>query len=182
MVSLDVVAILLSAISISASLFYYSNVLQNQNKARQTQNFMQLHQSHYEKDVLETMYMLHNLEWTDFNDYLEKYSALSGHPDIAAAFESQLGYLDGIGTMVKENMIDVNTVYNVDGRRILMMWFKFETVIKGFRDPKWGTSDYGEHFEYLAEEMIRIRKEKGLPVAFSYLIHPTSELIKESNR
>jgi hypothetical protein len=125
------------------------------------------------------MFTLFNLKWDDFDDYLEKYSALSGHPDIAAAFDSQIGYLDGIGTMVKENMIDVNTVYNVDGRRILMMWFKFETVVKGFRDPKWGTPDYGDNFEYLAQEMIRIRKEKGLPVAFSYLMHPTSELDKE---
>ena len=121
------------------------------------------------------MFMLHNLEWTDFDNYLEKYSAISGHPDVAAALESQLGYLDGVGTMVKENILDVNTVYNVDGRRILMLWFKFESVIKGFRDPRWGTPDYGENFEYLAGEMIRIRKEKGLPIAFEYLTNTSNK-------
>ena len=42
MVSLEVVAILLSGISISASLFYYANVLQNANKTRQAQLYMGL--------------------------------------------------------------------------------------------------------------------------------------------
>jgi len=37
MVSLEVIAIILSGISISAFLFYYANVLQNANKTRQTQ-------------------------------------------------------------------------------------------------------------------------------------------------
>jgi len=126
--------------------------------------------------------MLYNLEWKNFEDYIKKYSAISGHSEIAGAFDSQLSYYDGIGTMVKENMLDLETVYNIAGRRILMLWFKFETIVKGFRDPKWGTPDYGENFEFLAEEMIRIRKEKGLPISFSYLIHPTSDLLKVQYR
>jgi hypothetical protein len=172
---IEYLPLMLTGLGLAASIIYYANVLQNQNKTRQAQNYMQLHQAHYNKEGLETMFMLHNLEWTDFDNYLEKYSALSGHPDVAAALESQLGYLDGIGTMVKENILDVNTVYNVDGRRILMLWFKFESVVKGFRDPKWGTPDYGENFEYLAGEMIRIRKEKGLPIAFEYLANQLNE-------
>ena len=172
---IEYLPLVLTGLGLAVSIFYYANVLQNQNKTRQAQSYMQLHQAHYNKEGLETMFMLHNLEWTDFNNYLEKYSAISGHPDVAAALESQLGYLDGVGTMVKENILDVNTVYNVDGRRILMLWFKFESVIKGFRAPRWGTPDYGENFEYLAGEMIRIRKEKGLPIAFEYLANPSNK-------
>ena len=195
MASFEFLGVVLSVLALSVSIIYYANILQNANKtrelqlkaqeqaekARKAQTFMQLHQTQYDKEGVETVFILHNLEWSDFDDYLEKYSALSGHVEIAAAFDSQIGYLDGIGTMVKEKLLDVDTVYNIAGRRVLMLWFKFESVVKAFRNPKWGTPDYGEHFEYLAEEMIRIREEKGLPIAFSYLIHPKSELAKENN-
>jgi hypothetical protein len=143
--------------------------------------FMQLHQARYDKEGLDAMFTLYFLEWDDFDDYLEKFGAISGHNEISAAFESQSSYLDGLGLMVKEDMIDIETVYHVAGRRILMLWFKLETIIKGFRRPQWGAPDYCEHFEYLANEMIRIREEKGLPIAYKYLIHPTSELHQKYN-
>ena len=179
----------LQTVSIMVGIAYYLMILRNQqesqqktDQARKIQTFMQIHQRQNDQKEQETLYMLYNLEWINFEDYIDKYSAMSGHPEIAGAFDSQLSYYDGIGTMVKENMIDLETVYNIAGRRILMLWFKFETIVKGFRDPKWGIPDYGENLEYLAEEMIRIRKEKGLPISFTYLIHLTSELNEEYNR
>ena len=78
-------------------------------------------------------------------------------------------------------MIDIETVYNVTHARILFIWFKFETIIKGLRVP-YGMPDYLDNFEYLANEMINIRQKKGLPIPYINYIHPTSELYNEYNR
>lgn len=189
-ITLPIILQTIQTVSLVVGIFYYLTIMSDNQKrqkqeedSRKTQTFVQLHQARYDKEGLDAMFLLYSLEWDDFDDYLEKYAATSGkHNEISAAFESQSSYMDGLGLMVKENMIDAETVYHVAGRRVLMLWFKLETVIKGFRHPQWGALDYCEHFEYLANEMIRIRQEKGLPIAYTYLIHPTSELQQKYNQ
>jgi hypothetical protein len=91
-----------------------------------------------------------------------------------------MSYFEGLGVLVRGNMVDVNTVYNMMGRRIVSIWMKYETVIKGLRklvDPGPGP-DYCENFEYLANEIIKIRLQKGLPL-YEYLMHPTSTQFKK---
>jgi hypothetical protein len=189
MASLEVVALVLTGLSIAASIIYYANVLSNANKTqklqletRRTQIFMQLHQSKYDQEGLEAIFKLMNLEWENFEDYMEKHSGIGGHYEIAAALESWISYFDGLGILVKDNVIDLDMVYNIAFSRILFVWFKFETIIKGFRNPPLGWPDYGQHLEYLANEMIKIRRQQNLPMAYSNLIHPTSELFEEYNQ
>jgi len=188
MVDIDL-SIIFAGLSIAASIVYYASVLRNQNKTQQmqlqtrkTQMFMQFYQSKYDQKGLENIFLLWNLEWDDLDDYLRKFGGQSGNIETAAALESWLSYFDGLGILVKEDMIDLEMVYNVAHTRILFMWFKFETIIKEFRKDPWNLPDYCQNFEYLAEEVLRIRKEKGLPIPYINMIHPTSELNKEFNR
>ena len=55
------------------------------------------------------------------------------------------------------------------------------TVLKELRKPPWGMPDYEENFEYLANEMIKIRKQRGLPIPYTIYIHPTSDLYQIYN-
>ena len=56
-----------------------------------------------------------------------------------------------------------------------MLWFKFEAVIKRLREQRVGP-EYLEDFEYLDNEMIRIRKEKGYKLLEAGYLHPSSTL------
>jgi len=186
---IEYLPLVLTGLGLTASIVYYASVLRNANKnqqmqleTRKTQLFMQLHQSKYDQKGLENIFLLMNLEWDDFDDYMRKYGGLEGHIETAAALESWLSYFDGLGILVKEDMIDLDMVYNVALTRILFMWFKFETIIKEFRKDPWNLPDYCQNFEYLAEEVLRIRREKGLPIPYINMIHPTSELYQEYNR
>ena len=152
-----------------------------QLESRQTQMFMDLYQSKFDKNGLEAVFTILNLEWEDEKDYMTKYSGIEGNTEIPAIFESQAGYMDGLGLLVKKKMIDVDTVYDIAGTRVILLWFKLETLVKAFRDPKWGVPDYAEHFEYLADEMLRIRKQRGHPIPYTNYLHPSSELFKEYN-
>jgi hypothetical protein len=66
-------------------------------------------------------------------------------------------------------------VNKIAGRRILQIWQQYEQVIKDLRMNKPGPgSDYCVSFEFLANEIIKIRKSQGLTL-FEDRIHPTSE-------
>jgi hypothetical protein len=178
---IEYLPLVLTGVGLIISILYYTTVLRNQNKTRQTQMFMQLHQSKYDQNGLESIFRLMNLEWEDYDDYMNKYGGTTGHIDIASDLTSWVEYFDGIGLLVKENMIDLETVYNITHARILFVWFKFETITKSLRKGPWGMPDYLENLEYLANEMIKIRKKRGLPIPYTKYIHPTSELYQEYN-
>lgn len=189
MVDYQTISIVFTGLSISIAAFYYISTLRNaqrnqqqQLEARKLEMFMRLHQSKYDQKGLETIFTLMNQEWDNYEDYMRKYGGVTGHPEVAAALEAWLSYFDGIGLLVKEDMIDLDTVYDIAYSRILLLWFKFETIIKEFRKPPWGLPDYGQNLEYLANEMIKIRKQKGLPLSYTNQIHPTSTLYNEFNQ
>ena len=94
MVSLEVVAILISGISISASLFYYANVLQNANTTRKTQLLQnmidQMNDPIFWSNFGKLMW---HYEWNDYNEFWEKFGPKNnpeGYGEISAvmAFES----------------------------------------------------------------------------------------------
>ena len=91
-----------------------------------------------------------------------------------------MSFFDGLGVIVKKQVIDLDTVYDIFSNRIISIWLKYETVVKGWRKTvEFGPGAiYCENFEYLANEMIRIRKQRGTPFPLRY-VHPTSTLYKE---
>ena len=100
-------------------------------------------------------------------------------PEFTAKMESQMSYFEGLGVLLKNKMVDLNTVYDMMGSRIVSIWIKYETVIKGLRAIERGPGPtYSENFEYLANEMIEIRKQRGLHL-FPQHQHPTSTLHQE---
>jgi hypothetical protein len=181
MVSIEVIALVLTGLSITASIVYYTSTLRNTSKSQQIQMLQRLHDSKYDVEGLKNYFELMSLKWENFDDFFQRYGGRM-HPEMAAKHESQTSYFEGLGVLVKNNVIDVESVYEITGNRIISFWFRFETIIKGFRQGVgFGPGDdYAVNFEYLANEMIRIRKEKGANFPIHDL-HPTSTLIKEYN-
>jgi hypothetical protein len=187
-ITLSIILQVIQTVGILVGILYYVTIMrsnqrnqQQQLETRKTQMFMQLYQSKYDREGLENVFTILNMEWDDMNDYMEKYG-IAEHPDIGAMVESQSGYMEGLGILVKEGMVDIEMVYKVAGSRILLLWFKMETMLKGFRDPYWNVPDYAENFEYLANEMIKMRRQKGLPIPYLNYLHPKSTLHKTLNR
>ena len=69
---IEYLPLVLTGFGIIASILYYSNVLRNADQTRKTQMFMQLHQSKYQQNGLESIFRLMNLEWEDYDDYMKK--------------------------------------------------------------------------------------------------------------
>ena len=175
---LQTLSIIVSSVGMIIALTYYALTIRNQTKSRQTQIFMQLHEEKYDREGLEAFFDLQNWHWEDYDDYQKKYGPYT-HPELAAIMESQTSYFEGLGILVQDGMVDINIVYRIAGRRINQLWYQFEAVIKEIRKMARGPgSDYAESFEYLATEVIKLRRQNGLQL-FEDRIHPTSTLYQE---
>ena len=174
---IEYLPLVLTGLGIMVSIFYYAMVLRNTSRARQIEMLHRLHDSKYDVEGLEHFFMLMTHDWEDFDDWYKQYGQ---DQRIKSIMESQMSYLEGLGVLVKKEVIDLDTVYDIMGRRIIQYWLKYETVVKGLRSAVgFGPGpDYCTFFEYLANEMIRIRKQRGSPFPLHYL-HKTSTLHDE---
>ena len=167
--------------SLVVGIIYYLTIMRNQQKSQQIQMLQRLHDTKYDVEGLQHYYESMTLKWDTFNEYVQKYG-YQNDPQVASIIESQTSYFEGLGMLVKNNAVDLNTLYEIMGNRIIGFWFKFETVIKEYRQVIVFSpgSEYSLNFEYLANEMINIRKQKGstFPV---HRLHPTSTLLKDFN-
>jgi len=189
MVSLEILQTIrdiIAIIGVVGGFLYYLFTMRGSYKSRQTEIFMRLYQTSIDSEGYKKFWRLMSKSWMDFGDYMQKYGAMT-NPDEAAERMAHLSTYDGLGIMVRNNVVDVNMVYHMLGLRIIMTWFKFEAVIKDLRKlaiglgPDYGPGqDYMENLEWLANEMIETRKLKGLPLPV-HILHPTSSLLKANS-
>jgi hypothetical protein len=175
MITIETISIVFTGLSISFAAFYYINTLRNQSRARKIEMFMRLYENRTSTDVVRRFFTVMQSNWEDYDDYLQKYDS-TVNPEHAAVRNSHWAFYEGLGLLLRDGLIDRETVYTLQGVPCLLNWFKWETVIVEIRKGTLG-DDWMENFEYLADEMIRMRQERGkkLPVE---LLHPTSTLIE----
>ena len=173
MVDLSFIRDIIAIASFIIALTYYILNIQHQQKTRQTQMFMQIYQRWSNTETSQQVWDMLSWTWEDFREYVKKYGP--SNPDKIATSQSHFNYYDGLGLLLKKKSVDRDTVYQTLGRRIIIFWFKFETVIKDQRLMDDPGSDFLHNFEFLAEEMIKIRIREGFPLPLIRL-HKSSTL------
>jgi hypothetical protein len=176
MVTVETISIAFTGLSVSLAAFYYISTLRYQSRARKTEMFMSLHERRTNADVYREFFQHMQTRWEDYEDYMQKFDS-GVNPESASIRNAHWAFYEGLGLLLRDNLIERETVYRLQGIRCLFVWFKWETVIKEIRKGTTG-EDWLENFEYLANEMIRMRQERSqkLPVE---LLHPTSALIEQ---
>jgi hypothetical protein len=97
-----------------------------------------------------------SMEWKDWADFDRKYDSKVNEDNFVmrALFASNCS---NIGYLLKEGVIDVESVYQLCGEEIMDVWLKLKPVHYRFVE----TGDYGKdsfvYFEYLAREMIKMK-------------------------
>jgi hypothetical protein len=182
MASFEFLAIIFTGIGLIVSILYYSFTIQNATKTRKTQLFTQIYRERYNPENIQRWWEMMSWDWEDFEDYYGKFGGFGLDPELSAISVAQFSYYDGLGLLVKNNMVDVLTVFQLMSAPIISIWFKFETVLKAMRAMENGPGEnYMESFEFLADEMIRLRLEKGMSLPLGFL-HKTSALRNKYNR
>jgi len=95
-------------------------------------------------------------EWDNLEDYFNKYGPEKNLDSYSEhLFVWQL--YDTIGFLVKKEVIDLSFIDDLFKASLLAAWRKFEPVIKMNRE-KVNQPNLWNHFEYLAEEIMRAQQ------------------------
>ena len=160
MVSLEVVAILLSGISISASLFYYANVLQNQNRTRQTQHYFEFLQTVSTREFVKRTEQFGKLQIDSYEDYM-----IMNTSDSEINYDSRvyLRWLNGIGMMLDQGLLDKYMVLHFGHDiRYMRAWTRIKPFVYEYRACN-GMNWHMSGVESLYNIMLDVWKEQGDP-------------------
>jgi len=154
MVSLEVISILLSGIAISASLFYYSNVLANATKTQQITTYIQT-LGFRNKEFLQVWTEIFTQKYDNLEEWESKYG-IEVNPDSYAAFWSIASRFQSVGYLVYRGVLSPEIVYEQEGVMVIMSWEAQRLVVEGIKNRR-KHSHFFNHYKMLYEHMIRLR-------------------------
>jgi hypothetical protein len=172
---IEYLPLVLTGLGLIVSILYYAMVLRNQNKTRQAQLFMQLYQKYITKEWWADGWELFQMEWEDFDDFARKYDSIVNMDNFTKRYVSWY-FFDGIGLLLKKNLVDKEMIYYLmGGYGAIWNWLKFEHIIVEGR-KRLHNPDHLIWFEYLANEMLKIRESRGhkltIPEGWGTLLEP----------
>jgi len=94
-------------------------------------------------------------KWEDANDFFEKYGP-EKNSDEFIKFTLVTTYLENMGLVSKEKLVDIHLVANLIGSMIQSFWEKYEPIIIEFRQ-RYNTPRIMPMTEYLYKEIKRVR-------------------------
>ncbi len=161
MVDAQTVGVLVTAASVTVAAIYYVMTLRSQQsnmktniETRQAQLFMSTFQSTYSKDWQRAQRKVYRLQLTEVSDF----DKIDEDEDLSEAFYIIASYLEGIGVLVRENLIDIRIVSELISGIILRWWALFGPGVIKCREA-WGFPRYCIEIEYLAERVTQYGKE-----------------------
>jgi hypothetical protein len=156
MVTLETVLNVIPIITLIIVGAYYSLQIRNQNRARQAQLFMQLNNKMGETEFLTHHYALGQWEWTDFDDFQERYG-MDKNPEVWIHFNAKARFFEGVGVLVKRGLVDPLLVDDIMSGNLIQFWEKFgESIIKEWQVRN-NYPQFYENVEYLYHVIRPIR-------------------------
>ena len=168
MVTVETISIVFTGLSVSLAAFYYISTLRNaqsnrqlQLETRQLDIYMKLKLMETDPEWMRNFFEVAALEWEDFYDFARKFSHTE-NPEEAGKRFALWNYWESLGYILSRGVIDPDTVFDMFGNACINNWIKFEPIIRGFRE-KDGVPETWKWFEYLVDEMKKVRERRRLP-------------------
>ena len=157
MISTEVIALVLTGLSISASILYYTVVLRNQNKTRQAQLYMQVWNRFASEEGTRRAAETRGYEWDDFQDFENKYGR-ENNIDAHAKRVHVWNEHNGIGLLLRKGLIDFDMVNKVAGGAIMVHWEKWEPIIREYRKV-FDNPEFHSDWEYFYKRVKKYRED-----------------------
>ena len=164
---IETIAIILTGLGLTASLFYYATVIQNANKTqqmqletRQAQFFMQYANEFHTPENLSFWVELVRYEWEDIADFERKYGSVD-HPDAFGKRYSFWARLNDLGWLVEKGIVDIADVNALMNQLAIWTWEKFEQIIYE-RRIIYNLPDEMIYWERLVQNIMEYRKRENI--------------------
>lgn len=160
---IDTFAFLLTGLGLAASIVYYANILNNANKTRelqlkaqelavetrQAQLLMQVVNNWSQPSMIDARQILDNFMFESVEDAIKQ---VEQNPEVLKSFRVFMNWLEGIGVLVKENYLAVDTIAALMSVSVKRYWEKYEPIILHYRSNS--PRNYSE-LEYLYNNLMR---------------------------
>jgi len=100
-------------------------------------------------------------EWTDFDDYWQKYSPRA-NPEANNTRRIARNYYVALASMVRNGDLDIGLLYELNPSGVTRYWEKIGPIAYQFRKRN-NYPDYLEPVEYLANKFKEYRESRGKP-------------------
>jgi hypothetical protein len=152
MVDFQSFSIMLAAITLVVAASYYALNLREIRRSRRItltttvlEPFMTIEGNRLVMDLM-------NMTWNDLDDYKNKYDHRA-NPENFALRMSVWNRCNTIGSLYREGLLDLKTLYVGSGRILIWLWLKSKPIIEMYRGTDFEEKSY-EDWEYLAERLL----------------------------
>ncbi len=133
---------------------YYILSLRNQNRARKTQLYLQIINKFTESEMIEERAKFVDLDWSRADDFMVEWINPEGRKTIS----TQGSWYEGLGVLVKENLLDIRIVALLLTGLVIQFWDKFIPIIDEVREAR-GEPRLFIEAEYLYNQLMKYTKE-----------------------
>jgi len=165
MVDAQTIGVLMTAVSVTVAAIYYMFTLRltqtnmkNTLATRKLQFLSNVYSQMFGEEGYRRFGEVMNMQWRDYDDFERKYGS-DYNIDAYVKRATLWTHFDEMGMIVKEGIIDIDTVYGMNSFGLALAWVKFRDVIREQRLRYNGANMY-ENWEWVAEELIRIKRER----------------------
>jgi hypothetical protein len=149
---------MVAATGVLVAAIYYVMNLREQRRNRRitfTQNVMQTFNT---VENFKIQGELLNMEWKDYDDFEKKYGSDNNLDNYGKRMFFFYTF-ESMGKLLKEGLVDSETLYGVIGITVMTLWIKFLPTIAENRRRYTGRTGW-QDFEYLYNELVKIKKQR----------------------
>jgi len=133
---------------------YYILSLRNQNRARKTQLYLQMVNKFSEPYMNEAQGKAADFEWATADDFMVDWK----NPERRVTLGIEGAWYEGLGVLVKENLLDIRVVALLLSSLVARFWEKLIPIIDKVREAHMGPRFWTET-EYLYNQLMKYTKE-----------------------
>ena len=111
------------------------------------------------KELIEYSNTVLALEYKDYDDFVQKYGSLYSGKPVANSVRLLLNWGDGIGMLLKRNLVDIDIVVDSYGGIVQVFYEKVRPLVEGYRKDTRNPHHY-EQLEYLFNEMKKREQQQ----------------------
>jgi hypothetical protein len=102
---------------------------------------------------------LMSYEWTDYEDYVQKYGSLY-NPEANVKRQVMYNRYNNVGAMLRKGIVEREDIYDhIASTGLIQFWAKYRPIVEEGRKRLNG-KDWLMDFEYLADEMLKEKLER----------------------
>ena len=163
MVDVQTIALVLTGLSITASIIYYASNLRNANKTRRAQIAMSFYSHVTNKEFWgQWTRVLFQQNWTTFREWDEGWGPLV-NSEAATEVYTVVQMFVGAGAILKEGVIDAETLFQfLPQLTIRVSYDRYRPWIEGLR-MAYNDPEFAKMFDYLLDEANRLYPDIGNP-------------------